>query len=377
MKWKILVVEDAHALRKDIMEMLRFEGFEVIGAENGLVGLNAARTHLPDLIICDIMMPELDGFGMLAELQKNPLEATIPFVFLTALTDKKDWREGMRLGANDYLTKPFTAQELIQAVYTQLNKRIKFDMLSESRMDQLRENIMLALPHELRTPLTGILGFSDLLAMDAGFMEPAQTSEMAGYINAAAQRLYRLTENYVLYTQIEVTLQDKARASAMRQYVTAFPGETIHAQVIRQASACGRETDLQCRLVEDIHIMMFEDHLRKIVEELVDNAFKFSSAGKPVSVVSSIEGQHYVLTVTDQGRGFAPQHVRDIGPYSQFGRKQHEQQGSGFGLAIVKRLAQLHGGEFEVELLPGPSTRVTVRLPLAEVAEAEPAAMTA
>lgn len=373
MKWKILVVEDAHALRKDIMEMLRFEGFEVTGAENGLVGLEAARAQFPDLIICDIMMPELDGFGMLAELQKNAHEATIPFVFLTALTDKKDMRQGMQLGANDYLTKPFTAQELIQAVYTQLNKRIQYDILSNTRLDQLRHNIMLALPHELRTPLTGIIGFSDLLAMDASYMEPAQTEEMAGYINNAAQRLYRLTENYVIYAQIEVIIQDEARRNAMRQHQTSFPGETIHGQAMKQAMMYRREADLKLELTQDVPVAMFEDHLRKVAEELVDNAFKFSAAGKPVSVKTSVSGKHFILTVTDQGRGFAPRHVREIGLYQQFDRQQHEQQGSGFGLAIVKRMAELHGAEFDIELLPGPSTRVTLRIPLAQNPEPVPA----
>jgi CheY-like chemotaxis protein len=91
---KILVVEDAHSLRKDILEMLGFEGFEAIGAENGLVGVQKAREHLPDLIICDIMMPELDGYGVLEELRKDPVTATIPFIFLTARTDRMDMRRG-------------------------------------------------------------------------------------------------------------------------------------------------------------------------------------------------------------------------------------------------------------------------------------------
>jgi signal transduction histidine kinase len=366
MKWKILVVEDAHALRKDIVEMLRYEGFEVNGAENGIAGLEAARATYPDLIVCDIMMPELDGFGMLSELQKIPHEATIPFVFLTALTDKKDMRLGMQLGANDYLTKPFTAQELIQTVYAQLNKRIQYDLVSNTRLDQLRESIMLALPHELRTPLTGIIGFSDLLAMDASYMEPEQTSEMAGYINNAAQRLYRLTENYVVYAQIEIILQDAKRVNDMRQYKTAFPAETIQIQAQQQAERFQRRGDLTFNVTPDVPVNIFEDHLRKIVEELVDNAFKFSSKGKKVEVNSAVVGKHYEMTVTDHGRGFAPQHIREIGLYRQFDRKQHEQQGSGFGLAIVKRMVELHGGEFEIHLMPGPATRVTIRLPLAQ-----------
>src|SRR5690606_34418328 len=100
---KILVVEDEQSLRKDIIEMLSYEGFEVLGAENGRVGIEEARKHLPDLIICDIMMPELDGYAVLDELRKETRTAAIPFIFLTARTDKMDRRLGMEQGADDYL----------------------------------------------------------------------------------------------------------------------------------------------------------------------------------------------------------------------------------------------------------------------------------
>lgn len=154
MTTKILVIEDAHALRKDILEMLSFENYDVRGAENGLLGVQAAREYRPDLIICDIMMPELDGYGVLAELQKDKTQATTPFIFLTARTDKGDVRQGMELGANDYLTKPFTATELINAVKTQLDKWGRIVEQSQTKLEDLRENIILALPHELRTPIS-------------------------------------------------------------------------------------------------------------------------------------------------------------------------------------------------------------------------------
>ena len=111
---KILVVEDEQSLRKDIIEMLTYEGFDVIGAENGRVGIEEAQRHLPDLIICDIMMPEINGYDVLAELRKEGKTATIPFIFLTARTDKLDRRQGMEQGADDYLTKPFAIRELLR-----------------------------------------------------------------------------------------------------------------------------------------------------------------------------------------------------------------------------------------------------------------------
>ncbi|GBO56501.1 diguanylate cyclase/phosphodiesterasewith PAS/PAC sensor [Pseudanabaena sp. lw0831] len=118
----ILVIEDVEALREEIMETLSYEGFDVLGAENGVVGVQIAKTYLPNLIICDIAMPELDGFGTLIALRQEPKTSMIPFIFLTAMTEKADMRQAMQLGADDYLTKPFTSAELLGAIASRLQK---------------------------------------------------------------------------------------------------------------------------------------------------------------------------------------------------------------------------------------------------------------
>ena len=120
---KVLVVEDTPDILEEILATLKYEGFEGVGAENGSVGVTMAREHLPDLVVCDIMMPELDGYGVLQSMRENPATASIPFIFLTAKADKTDVRHGMGLGADDYLTKPFTSEELVNAVRARLNRK--------------------------------------------------------------------------------------------------------------------------------------------------------------------------------------------------------------------------------------------------------------
>lgn len=123
---KILTIEDEDNIRDTIRETLTLEGFEVIQAENGKVGLKLAQEHLPDLIICDVIMPELNGYDVLRQLNQQRQTQGIPFIFLTAKNSLKDFRYGMNLGANDYLMKPFTAQELVMAVKSRL-ERYKMD----------------------------------------------------------------------------------------------------------------------------------------------------------------------------------------------------------------------------------------------------------
>lgn len=118
----VLVIEDETMLLENIKETLEMEYYDVSCAENGRVGVEVALREKPDLIVCDIMMPELDGFGVLLELRSNPVSATIPFIFLTARADRGSMRQGMEMGADDYLTKPFTPNELITAVKARLEK---------------------------------------------------------------------------------------------------------------------------------------------------------------------------------------------------------------------------------------------------------------
>lgn len=119
---KILVIEDEPEMRRNLLTVLRLENYQPLGAENGRVGLEVVARERPDLILCDVMMPELDGHGVLQALRADAATAAIPFIFLTAKGEKTDLRNGMNLGADDYLTKPVACADLLQAVATRLRR---------------------------------------------------------------------------------------------------------------------------------------------------------------------------------------------------------------------------------------------------------------
>jgi DNA-binding response OmpR family regulator len=118
---KILVIEDELSMRRNMLRLLQLEGYAACGAPDGEAGLLAVRTEHPDLVLCDVMMPRLDGFGVLAALRSDPTTRSLPFIFLTARGEKRDIRAGMNQGANDYLTKPVDAADLLAAIQTRLN----------------------------------------------------------------------------------------------------------------------------------------------------------------------------------------------------------------------------------------------------------------
>jgi DNA-binding NarL/FixJ family response regulator len=131
---KILVIEDQAAMRRNLVTILEMEGFQTLTAENGRSGLELARHEKPDLILCDVMMPELDGHGVLQSLRQDKATATIPFIFLTAKGEKADLRTGMNLGADDYLAKPVTREDLLAAVGARLERKRAEDESTEARV---------------------------------------------------------------------------------------------------------------------------------------------------------------------------------------------------------------------------------------------------
>ncbi len=346
---RILVIEDAHSLRRDIVEMLGFEGYEVFDAENGKRGVERAREALPDLIICDIMMPVMNGFEVLDALRSDQATATIPFIFLTARADRLDWRIGMQSGADDYLTKPFTAKELIATVNARLERHATIVRTSEQKIETLRGNIITAMPHELRTPLNVIMGFSNLLMMDAGIVDTKHIENMCGHINSAANRLYRLVENYITYGYTELLLSDERRRALLRNGLMFHPRASMQVYVQDRARQYGREADLVLDISDAERLTIHEDYFKKVIEELIDNACKFSPLGMPITVRAGLEDDHlYHLRITDRGRGMTPEQIAQVGAYMQFERRVHEQQGSGLGLVISQRLIQLHGGTLSI-----------------------------
>ena len=148
---KVLLIEDDHVLRENTAELLELANYKVITASNGKKGVKAAKDYLPDVIICDIMMPELDGYGVLQQLGTDNSTKHIPFIFLSAKTEKKDIRKGMNLGADDYLTKPFEESELINAIESRLARAaILKEMESSRSYNDNQTNLGISTIHEFK-----------------------------------------------------------------------------------------------------------------------------------------------------------------------------------------------------------------------------------
>jgi signal transduction histidine kinase len=358
---KILVIDDDDALREIIQLSLEHAGFEVIQADNGALGVRQASAELPDLILCDVRMERMDGYRTLAALRQDSATAPIPVILMTGMADTAGMRQGMELGADDYLSKPFAVPQLLAAVNARLRKHQTVREVAERKLAELRSSISLALPHELLTPLNGILGFSDILISDHTRLQSEEIVSMAEAIRDSAKRLHRLIENFLIFAQIELLQADQLHT--LREGQTSDARKPVERVARVRAERAGRPEDLDLEL-RDAAVAISEDYFTKIVDELLENAFKFSSPGSLVRVQMETRDGWLILRIADQGRGMKVEHISEVGAYMQFERKIYEQQGSGLGLTVAKRLTELHNGELNIESQIGVGTTVEVRLPM-------------
>jgi len=353
---KILIIEDEKLIRESIAEYLELEGYECIQAKSGEEGIASAKEKLPDLIISDIKMPGINGHQVLKELRSNEKTSHIPFIFLSALVDKEHLREGMLLGADDYITKPFQPDELLAVVQVRLNKYLAI----KKKLELLKDSVSYSLPHELKTPLIAILGYSEILIDKFTDSSDSEALEFSKAIYSAGMRLNRLTQQFIIYEKLSF-LSDNPE-SISKTSLTEFTSNMLETILTKIADRYNRVDDIVKEL-SDGKTKIPQTLFFTVFEELIDNAFKFSEQRTKVFVETKNKDNYFVITILDEGRGMTDEQIKNIGAYRQFDREKYEQQGIGLGLVIAKKITEIYNGHFEIASEPGEGTRIKFKLP--------------
>ncbi len=199
----IMVVEDDFALLQGIRELLELTNYKVVPASNGVEALELLNRFRPDLIVSDIMMPEMDGYEFHNKVRERVELLTIPFIFLTARGEKVDIRRGKSLGADDYITKPFDDEDLLVAIEAKLARWQSLREQQDEEISDLKHKILLTLSHEFRTPLTYIINYAEILDMGDEDLTSEDFSEFMQGIRRGAVRLNTLVEDFLALVELQ------------------------------------------------------------------------------------------------------------------------------------------------------------------------------
>jgi signal transduction histidine kinase len=275
-------------------------------------------------------------------------------IFFTGVGGETAVRHGMNLGADDYLVKPVSTLSLLRTVRARLGRSAVVRREAARRLEELRNDLASSiLPHELLTPLTVVMALSSLLT-EEGAVKATEVKEVAKGILLGAQNLAEMITKFLLYAEI--------RASGAGQPLEPERAATVLTEAARtKVVKAGRETDLEIH-VHDFRSPMSRDHLQAMVEELVENALKFSKPHSKVTISAGLEGKAFALSVTDRGRGMTADEIAGL-QHAPFLRRHQEQAGLGLGLSIVRRLIEIYGAELAFDTAAGRGTTVRVRFP--------------
>lgn len=369
---QILLIEDDSQIRKSVEELLNSQGFQVTTVADGRAGIDQTLLQVPDLILCSMTMPGVDGYQVLEAVRTNRLTSTVPFILLATQTNVADVRRGMNQGADDCLTKPFTHDDLLQTV----NSRLKREALRKGdlklEIDKYRHILASVTAHEYNTALSGVIGFSSLLIDDYQQFSDDEVVSMVGMIKISGLRLKRSLDNIQLMDMLQHVDSSQANFDYFSTESAPITEKLVDDSV--QAVAYRQDRELTYQLqIENAQLRISEKNLGICLSELIDNAFKFSASGKTVLLTGIHDEDDYRLTFTNKGQPFKAEYCDQIAPYKQFDRKQYEQQGFGLGLAIVKKILELNQGRLAIETSPEGATNVIIWIP--RVINAEPATM--
>ena len=367
---KILVIEDELAVRSNLLKLLKAEEFDAIGASNGLVGVELAREHKPDLIICDIMMPDFDGYSVLTQLRQDQMTAIIPFIFLTAKTERADLRQGMQLGADDYLTKPFTRAELLGAIATRLKKQEAVTLLQgkiqELQQLNIQKDDMLArASHDLRTPLANMKLIIQMLEI---ISTEEQQQHYRALLEAECSRELEMVNNILDLHRLETETVSNSPETLILKYwlptlIEPFkPGINQRQQILN----IDCPPDLPPLISDRVC-------LEKILTELIGNACKYTPSLGGIFISVYVDYSREINPNLNSIINFKIANQAEIlntelpQIFEKFYRVPNadiwKQGGSGLGLYLVRNLVEKIGGIIQVQSTQGWTT-FTVQLPI-------------
>jgi len=372
LKNSILLVDDNSSNLAVLFHILR-DDYNILTVLNGTSALEKANSYMPDLILLDIIMPDMSGFEVLTELKKSDNTKQIPVIFITGLSDEEDERKGLAIGAVDYIRKPFN--EIIVKLRVQqqieiINLRRDLENAVEAAENaaktaeaasKSKSSFLANMSHEIRTPMNAIMGITDILMQNETLSD--EVSDGLEKIYASSEMLLGIINDILDFSKIEAGKLDIIKAPYK---IASMINDAVHLNMMRIGN---RPIKFELKIDENIPATLIGDELRikQILNNILSNAFKYTDAGKVTMSVKYESQNRLVLIVQDTGHGMSQKQLdRLFDEYSRFSdNTKRIIEGTGLGLSILRRLVNLMNGEVHVDSEVNKGTTVTIWLPQA------------
>lgn len=363
--YKILIVDDVVSNVLLLKILLTNEKFQICTASNGRECIEKTKSEHPDLILLDVMMPDLNGFDTAVILKNDPETANVPIIFLTALNTPSDLVQGFKVGASDFLTKPFNKEELIVRVMQQISlvaaRRIIMEQNEELRHTiSNRDKMYSVIAHDLRSPMASIRMVLNLFVSTVSpDMIGRELYDLIDKANRESEETHSLLDNLLKWTKsqtgrLNVVYQDFEINDVVLGVVDIFViiAETKHIR-------------LNCNLgTENLKVHADTDMLKTVIRNFISNAIKFSNENSTIDITVARSGDFARISVRDHGVGISEDRIDSLfsSGKTTYGTKNEE--GSGLGLQLCKDFAVKNGGDVEVESVHGEGSTFSVLVPL-------------
>lgn len=362
---KVLIVDDTPA-NIDVLDLfLEKEGYKISVAQSGESALDLAGRISPDLILLDVMMPGIDGFETCLRLKANEKTQDIPIIFITARNEPTDIVKGFSVGGVDYITKPFSQEEVCARINLHLKlKTLMADLEAKNsklaQLNDLKNKFLGMASHDLRNPISTIQGFSQIMLDHGDTLAEDEKKEFLQSIHKVSRDMLALLGDLLNISTIESGKLDlQLKPGSLKQLV----GERIRMyQVMAERKNIATHMD-----IEEIPVFSFDAHrISQVIDNLLSNAIKFSPTGKEIFISLGNKNGQAIFSVRDQGPGISSKDQDKLFKHFQKleARPTADEPSHGLGLAIAKKMVETHAGKITVQSTPGSGATFSFQIPL-------------
>ncbi len=388
-KAKVLIVDDIPSNIEFVINVLQLENLNYLAASNAEEALNVLENNIPDLILLDISMPGMDGYELCRRLKQDAATRDIPVIFLTARVQKDDILKGFKLGAVDYIVKPFNYKELVLRVKAHLELRCKSILLKDlnekqesiiaqrtleiqkgneslqeansklrnankqlSKIDKIKSEFVLHINHELRTPLNGIIGQINLLKDS---LKDVPTNEHLDVIEKLAQQLIKVSELSLFFTELNArNNQFDLKPINLKESLT---------QVIESCAKIEKDIEFEIQNpFPDLYVTAASKLLFYCIEIVLDNAIKYSPSKSTIKIIVKKVENEAIISFIDQGPGFSQKSIDYLFDFLSADNLNYNTLGFGIGLATAKKILDIIGGKITASNNQPNGAKVDIKL---------------